>query len=82
MSQITYTSAGSGTSLYSTYTLLSMSNLAAYYSEKGDYSKALELGGESLKIRTQVLGAEHPSTLASMNNLAAYYFIKEISAEP
>ena len=54
-------------------TLVSMGKFAKYYSEKGDFNRALELGGECLKIRTRVLEAEHPATLVSMSNLALYY---------
>ncbi|KAK3938097.1 kinesin light chain [Diplogelasinospora grovesii] len=36
----------------------------------GKYQDAEELYRQALKLRTQVLGAEHPSTLVSMNNLA------------
>ena len=34
---------------------------------------AIELHQETLKIREQVLGPEHPSTLTSRNNLALAY---------
>ncbi|KAK4181990.1 hypothetical protein QBC35DRAFT_479490, partial [Podospora australis] len=36
----------------------------------GKYEEAEAMHRQALKLRTQVLGAEHPSTLTSMNNLA------------
>ena len=36
-----------------------------------------KLGGECLKLRTRVLGAENRDALVSMCNLAKYYFGKE-----
>ncbi|PWY91688.1 hypothetical protein BO94DRAFT_377484 [Aspergillus sclerotioniger CBS 115572] len=47
-----------------------MANLALTYWNQGRWKKAEELGVQVLKLRKQVLGPEHPSTLASMANLA------------
>ncbi|KAI1317055.1 kinesin light chain 3 [Xylariaceae sp. FL0255] len=45
-------------------------NIAASYSLVGKYSEAERLYRETLGLREEVLGREHPSTLTSMNNLA------------
>ncbi|KAL2137468.1 hypothetical protein VTI28DRAFT_9557 [Corynascus sepedonium] len=44
--------------------------VAESYSIHGKYQDAEALYRQTLKLRTQVLGAEHPDTLRSMNNLA------------
>ena len=44
--------------------------VAESYSIYGKYQDAEALYRQTLKLQTQVLGAEHPDTLRSMNNLA------------
>ena len=39
----------------------------------GAYRASIPLAEEALRLRTEVLGEQHPSTLTSMNNLAALY---------
>ena len=41
--------------------------------KQGKYDEAVPLLEQSLKIRQQVLGAEHPSVASSLNNLAGLY---------
>ena len=41
--------------------------------KQGKYDEAVPLLEKSLKIRQQVLGAEHPYVATSLNNLAALY---------
>ena len=41
--------------------------------KQGKYDEAVPLLEKSLKIRQQVLGAEHPSVATSLNNLAGLY---------
>ena len=55
-------------------------NLATELNEKaielykqGKYDEAVPLLEKSLKIRQQVLGAEHPDVATSLNNLASLY---------
>jgi tetratricopeptide (TPR) repeat protein len=45
-------------------------NMAAVYRNKGEYSKALEYGGNSLKIRLATLGQQHPDTAGTYNDMA------------
>jgi tetratricopeptide (TPR) repeat protein len=47
-----------------------LSNVAEGNLLLGKYQDAEELCRQTLKLRTQMLGVEHPSTLTSMNNLA------------
>ncbi len=51
----------------------SLNNLAIYYSDLGDYSKAIELGKQALEVNREVLGEKHPDYATSLNNLANYY---------
>ncbi|KAI1159510.1 P-loop containing nucleoside triphosphate hydrolase protein [Nemania serpens] len=45
-------------------------NIAESYSILGKYNNAEQLYWQTLQLREEVLGREHPDTLASMNNLA------------
>jgi tetratricopeptide (TPR) repeat protein len=49
---------------------MSMNNLAASFFATGQSEKSLALHGETLKLRRELLGFDHPETLRSMNNLA------------
>ncbi|KAJ7800085.1 P-loop containing nucleoside triphosphate hydrolase protein [Mycena olivaceomarginata] len=51
-------------------TLLAMGNLAATYSDLGEYKKAEEL---QISKRTELLGGNHPDTLHAMHDLAETY---------
>ena len=44
-----------------------------YYSHLDDYTKAVELGTQSMEIRKRVLGESSSDYAASLNNLAMYY---------
>ncbi|KAK5987003.1 Nephrocystin-3-like protein [Cladobotryum mycophilum] len=48
-------------------------NMAGYFSYKGEWKEAEDLGIQVMDIRKRVLGEEHPSTLTSMANLASTY---------
>ena len=50
-----------------------MSNIAKTYLADGQIKKALALHEETLKLRREQLGADHPSTLTSMSNIAKTY---------
>ena len=50
-----------------------MNNLAAAYQIAKRYKDAVPLYKETLKLRTEILGAEHPKTLDTMTNLALAY---------
>ena len=51
-------------------TLISMGNLAATLSARGDFEGAQRYGERVLETSARILGTEHPDTLASMSNLA------------
>ena len=55
------------------HTALSMQWLGWAYQNKGDYSSALPLYLETIRIKKKVLGKEHPSYATSLNNLAWLY---------
>ena len=40
----------------------------------GRYEEAIQLGEETLMLREQVIGPDHPEALASLNNLANDYY--------
>ncbi len=46
-------------------------NIAESYFILGNYNNAEQLYRQTLQLREELLGREHPSTLDSMNNLAA-----------
>ena len=52
--------------------------------KQGKYDEAVPLLEQSLKIRQQILGAEHPDVAASLNNLATLYRVqgRYTEAEP
>jgi eukaryotic-like serine/threonine-protein kinase len=52
---------------------MSMSHLASDYLEQGKYAQAESLYSQVLKIRSRVLGPEHPDTLGAMDDLATDY---------
>jgi len=50
-------------------TIRSMTQLASFLEEEGNWIEAEKLLREALDIRRRVLGPEHPDTIDSMNNL-------------
>ena len=52
---------------------LSLNNLAGYYSNLGDYRKAVEFGTQAMNICKQTLEENHPGYATSLSNLASYY---------
>ena len=50
-----------------------MDNLAGCYSNLGDYTKAIDLGTQAMKICKQVFGESHPAYATTLGNLAGYY---------
>ena len=51
----------------------SLSNLAQYYSNLGEYGKAIEIGTQAMNIQKQTLGENHPYYATALANLAMYY---------
>ena len=51
-------------------TLTSLNNLALFYMDSGDYSRAIEMEEKVYKARADTLGAEDPETLVCLCNLA------------
>ena len=51
----------------------SLSDLAVYFSNIGDYTKAIEFGTQAMEIRKEVLGETHPAYATSLSDLAAVY---------
>ncbi|KAL2197093.1 hypothetical protein P885DRAFT_68976 [Corynascus similis CBS 632.67] len=49
-------------------------SVAKFFSYRGQWKDAERLQLEAVKIREEVLGAEHPDTLTSMANLASTYW--------
>ncbi len=47
-----------------------MNNVAIAVSDQGNYKEAEQLYRQTLALRTDILGAQHPDTLGSMNNVA------------
>ena len=54
-------------------TAYAYNNLAAAYSQQGDYTKTPEWHKKALAIYEKVLGKEHPDTAATYNNIATEY---------
>ncbi|HBG18332.1 MAG TPA: tetratricopeptide repeat protein, partial [Desulfobulbaceae bacterium] len=50
-------------------TLMSVSNLAGLFHDKGEFEKAQPLYERALEARERVLGVEHPSTKIVRRNL-------------
>ncbi len=51
-----------------------LNNLAANYATQNNYSKGIELGEESLKIREKIYGKTHSKYFIALSNLAIDYF--------
>ncbi|KAJ4267002.1 hypothetical protein NW762_003100 [Fusarium torreyae] len=47
--------------------------MAGYFLYEGRWNEAEQCQIEAVKLKTEVLGEEHPNTLTSMNNLASIY---------
>ena len=62
----------------------SLNRLANLYSFQGRYTEAEPLYQQALKMKKQLLGAEHPNVAASLNNLVALYYFqgRYTEAEP
>jgi len=54
-------------------TLLSIYNLAAYYSNTGQQLEALQLIEQVVQLCKAKLGKDYPSTLYSIHSLAIWY---------
>ena len=54
-------------------TLMALNNLAVFYNETGEKTRALELLKEVYEKRKEILGEKNPKTLSSLNNLAIFY---------
>ncbi len=50
--------------------------MAIYHSSLGNYSEAIQLATEALRIREKVLGKEHPDYTLSLTNLACYQWLQ------
>ena len=52
---------------------MSLNNIAADYSDIGNFTEAIRLGKEANEIYKRMLGTEHPDYAAVLSNLASYY---------
>ena len=50
-----------------------LTNIARYYSQLGDYIKALEFGTKAVEIYKATCGEKHPEYAKSLNNLSLFY---------
>lgn len=50
-----------------------VSDLASYYSQKGDYNKAIEIGHRAKELFQEIFGEKHHFYGISLSNLASYY---------
>ncbi|EWZ78435.1 hypothetical protein FOWG_17299 [Fusarium oxysporum f. sp. lycopersici MN25] len=48
--------------------------MAGYFDYEGHWEEAEQYGIGAVKLRTEILGEEHPDTLTSMSNLASTYW--------
>ncbi|WYZ42126.1 hypothetical protein EsH8_V_001021 [Colletotrichum jinshuiense] len=49
-------------------------NVAGYFLYQGQWTQAEHGAVQSVKVRVEILGEEHPDTLSSINNLASIYW--------
>lgn len=50
--------------------------IGSSYDNLGDYDKALDCYGKSLKIKESMLGKDHPETTTTYNNIATVHYAK------